>query len=371
MNRLIVPLLMGLTVALAGCSGGYQKPKPKPLVEIKPQITGRVVWTARMPDVEFPMTVAVNGSLFTVAASDGTVMALEAETGAVAWKASVGANLSAGVGSDGRVAAVVTSDGDVVALEAGKVLWKMPVGSRVASAPLVAGGRVFVLGVDRSVTAFDAQDGLRLWSVKRQGDSLSLAQAGVLMPFKDTLLVGQGPKLAGLDPSNGATRWDVPLSSPRGTNEIERLADLVGPAVRVGDAICARSYQAAVACLNAEQGSLQWSRNVGGLVGVAADAQYVIGADASDRITAWKASSGEVAWTSDAFLYRELSAPLILGPVVVFGDLDGNLIFLSTDRGATQLRVPTDGYGLAAPPVSLGMTLLAVTRNGGIFALRP
>jgi hypothetical protein len=57
--------------------------------------------------------------------------------------------------------------------------------------------------------------------------------------------------------------------------------------------------------------------------------------------------------------------------VVVFGDLVGNLIFLSVDKGATQLLVPTDGSPLAATPVTSGMTLLAVTRDGGLFALRP
>ena len=53
------------------------------------------------------------------------------------------------------------------------------------------------------------------------------------------------------------------------------------------------------------------------------------------------------------------------------GDLEGNLIFLSTDKGAAQLRVSTDGSPLAAAPVVSGMTLLAVTQNGGLFALRP
>lgn len=371
MNRLTGYVLAGLVALLSACSMGPDKPKPTPLVDIKPQITGRVVWSSRVSSVEFPLTVAVNSGRFTVADSDGTVMAIEAETGRVVWKGSAGAVLSAGVGSDGRVAAVVTREGNLVALEDGKVLWQMPLGFKVVTAPLVAGGRIFVVGIDRSVSAFDAQDGASLWSVKRPGDALSLSQTGVIVPFKDTLLVGQGAKLAGLDPSNGTVRWDLTMATPRGTNEVERLADLVGPSARVGDFICARSFQAAVGCVNAQLGTPLWSRNLGGRKGIAADAQYVVAADASDRITAWKMNSGDVAWTSDAFLHRELSAPASLGPVVVFGDLEGNLIFLSVDRGATQLRVSTDGSPLAAAPVTSGMTLLAVTRNGGLFALRP
>src|SRR5205823_1854176 len=180
----------------------------------------------------------------------------------------------AGVGSDGRFAAVVTRDGELVTLEAGRVLWRKPLALRITTAPLVAGERVFVLAGDRSLHAFDALDGTRLWEVRRPSDPLTLAQAGVLAPFKDTLLAGQGSRLAGLDPLNGDLRWEVPVGSPRGTNEVERLADLVAPAARVGDVICVRSFQASVGCVNPERGTLAWNKTVGGTDGIAADEQF-------------------------------------------------------------------------------------------------
>ena len=99
--------------------------------------------------MQFPLTVAVAGGAFTLGASDGTVLALAIDTGRELWRANVGAALSAGVGSDGRFAAVVTQAGELVTLEAGQVKWRKPIGTRVATAPLVAGERVFVLGVDR------------------------------------------------------------------------------------------------------------------------------------------------------------------------------------------------------------------------------
>ena len=36
-----------------------------------------------------------------------------------------------------------------------------------------------------------------------------------------------------------------------------------------------------------------------------------------------------------------------------------------------QLRLATDGSAIAAAPVAAGNTILVVTRNGGLFALRP
>jgi outer membrane protein assembly factor BamB len=241
----------------------------------------------------------------------------------------------------------------------------------VVTPPLVAGERVFVMGVDRAVHAFDAADGRRLWTLSRPGDALTLAQAGVLAAFRNTLLVGQGQRLAGVDPLRGTVQWEVPLAAPRGTNEVERLADLLGPAVRVGDWVCARAFQSAVACADAAKGSVLWSRTVGGIQAVAADAQQVFGADASDRITAWRADTGDVAWTNEKLLYRGLSGALAVGPSVVFGDSEGYVHFLATATGEQQLRLPTDGKAIIGTPVLAGTTLVVTTQSGGVYAFRP
>jgi outer membrane protein assembly factor BamB len=367
-------LLLG-ALALVACSG-TPKPKPAPLEPVTPQIGGRMVWNQRVEGVKFPLLVAVSetassGGVFTVAGSDGTVMALQAETGRELWRASLGAALSAGVGSDGRFASVVTRDNELVTLEAGRILWRAQLGARVATAPLVAGERVFVMSVDRAVQAFDALDGRKLWVLQRPGEPLTLSKAGVLGAFQDTLLVGQGARLAGVDPSRGALRWEVAVATPRGTNEVERLADLLAPAVRVGNVVCARSFQNAVGCVNAERGTLVWTRNVGGNEGIAADGELVVGADGSDRITAWRAATGEVAWTHDKLLYRDLSAPLLVGRTAIFGDGQGNLHLLAREDGTTLLRLTTDGSAVAAPPALSGKTMLVVTRAGGLFAFRP
>ena len=361
--------LLGAMALLLGCASG--KPKPQPLEPLTPKIAGRAVWNQRVDDIKFPLTVIAIRGTFIVAGGDGSVLALDAESGRELWRGSAGAKLSAGVGSDGRYSAVVTREGELVTFEQGEVKWRKSLGVRVNTAPLVAGERVFVLGADRAVQAFDAIDGRKLWALQRPGDPLSLAQTGVLVAFKDTLVVGQGPRMAGVDPLRGTLRWEVPVGSPRGANEIERLADLVGPVARVGDVLCTRSFQAAVGCVDAEKGTLVWSKNIGGTDGVSADAQFVFGADASDRITAWKTASGEVAWTSDKLQYRGLSTPLSVGKTVVFGDADGTVHWLSREAGEAQLRLTTDGGAIVAAPVVSGTTMLVVTRKGGLFAFRP
>lgn len=358
-----------LLALLAACSS--DKPKPTPLEAITPQIAGRLVWRARIEGAAPGLVVTARDAEFTVAAADGSVLALQADDGRETWRGNAGARLSAGVGSDGRYAAVVTRDNEVVVLERGAVKWRSRLASRVSTPPLVAGERVFVMGVDRVVHAFDVLDGRLLWTLQRPGEPLTLSQPGVVAAFKDTLVVGQGHRLTGLDPLRGTVRWEVALANPRGTNEVERLSDLIGPAVRVGDVVCARSFQVGVGCANAQLSTLLWTRNFGGVQAVGGDADLVVGADASDRITAWRASNGDLAWNNESLRYRGLSGPLVVGRTVIFGDAEGQVHFLDRADGKTLLRLATDGSPVVGVPVRTGNTILVVTRDGGLFAFRP
>jgi outer membrane assembly lipoprotein YfgL len=361
-------LAVGLT--LMACSS-TDKPKPTPLDPLTPTIAGRQVWSAQIGAISFPLTVAVRDGQFVAAASNGTVLALNADSGTEVWRAQAGAPLTAGVGTDGRFAAVVTRDNEVVAFEGGQVRWRQRVPARVVTAPLVAGERVFVVAVDRAVHAFDALDGRRLWTFRRPGDALTLAQAGVLMAARNQLLVGQAGRLVALDPLRGTVLWDLPLATPRGSNEVERLADLVGPAVRQGQRVCARAFQNAVGCVDLDRSLVLWTRNSAGATAVGGTDDRLFGGDASDRLTAWDAATGEVAWTSERLLYRGLSGALGVGPSVVFGDSQGQVHFLAAADGQFQLRLPTDGKPIVGTPVLSGTTVLVATRAGGLYAFRP
>lgn len=379
MKRLVHVTLISLAAAsLSGCSTisntwnnwfGDAKNKPAVLETLTGPASGRVVWSAKGDDITFPLSIATPGDRFVVASVDGSVRALAAADGRELWRGTAGAKLAAGVGSDGRFAAVVNRDNELVVLDNGAVVWKKALPTPVIAAPLVAGERVFALTLDRQVLAFDALDGRKIWELRRPGEPLTLAKAGVLMAYKDTLIVGQGARLAGIDPLKGQLRWEASVATPRGTNEVERLADLVGPAVRQGEVICARAFQSSVGCVNAERGSALWNRVVGGTNGIGADDQIVVAGDASDRMSAWKLANGDLAWSADQFQLRKLSAPVVLNKQIIVGDFEGQVHLLDRDTGKTRSRIATDGSPVAAITL-LGDTALVATRNGGLFAIK-
>lgn len=359
-----------LATTLAGCSlFGSDKPKPAALETLTGPATGRIVWSSKGDSIGFPLSVAAVGDRFVVASSDGVVRALAAADGRELWRGDVGSKLAAGVGSDGRFAAVINRDNQLVVLDAGRPVWRKLLPTPVIAAPLVAGERVFVLTLDRQVIAFDALDGRKIWDFRRPGDALTLAKGGVLMAYKDTLVVGQGGRLVGVDPLKGTLRWEASVAAPRGTNEVERLADLVGPAVRQGELVCARAFQSAVGCVNAERGSAVWSRAAGGMNGVGADDQVLVAGDASDRLSGWRLSNGDLIWSADQFQNRKLSEPVLLAKQVLLGDLDGYVHLLDRDTGKTRSRLATDGSQIVTLSL-LGDKVLAATKSGGLFAIQ-
>ncbi len=359
-----------LIAVLTACSGP-PKPKPAELPANVAVMGVRQAWSAKVPAVGFALQTNVSGDTVTVAGADGTVVAIDARTGTESWRASVGAPLSAGVGSDGSLAAVVTARNELVALQGGKVLWRQQLTAETFTAPLVAGRRVFVQTADRTTSAYDGQSGRRLWVQTRTAENLVLKKPSVLLAVGDTLVTGIGGRLVGINPANGSSRWESPIAAPRGTNDVERLVDLTGSVSRVGDNVCARAYYANVGCVDTSRGALLWTKPAVGAEGIGGDDRFVYGTEANGNVTAWRRADGERAWQSDRFKYRDLTAPLALGRSVIFGDSSGLLHFVSRDDGAPLNRLSPDGSAIAATPVLAANTVVVVTRNGGVFGYRP
>ncbi|MEJ8813254.1 outer membrane protein assembly factor BamB [Variovorax ureilyticus] len=360
-----------LIAALAACSG---TPRPKP-VELPANVAVmgvRQAWTLRIPAVNFPLSTQVSGDNVAVASSDGTVVVIDSRAGQEVWRANVGAPLVAGVGSDGTLVAVITANNELVALQGGKVLWRQRLSAQAFTQPLVAGRRVFVQTADRTMSAWDGQTGRRLWSQQRNAENLVLKKPGVLLAVADTLVVGVGGRLVGINPANGTSRWEAPIAAPRGTNDVERLVDLTGTASRVGDSVCARAYSASVGCVDTARGALVWTKPAAGADGVGGDDRFVYGTEDNGTVVAWRRADGERAWQqADLLKYHVLTAPLAVGRSLIIGDATGQLHFLSRDDGSALNRLTPDGSPIAATPVISGNTVVVVTRNGGVFGYRP
>jgi outer membrane protein assembly factor BamB len=365
-------LLMCLAgVVVIGCSGpSGPTPAEPPRIE-KPQRV-RVLWSASVGTAErFTFLPALAGGSVYAAARDGTVTRLDEKTGDVRWRAEVEVRLSGGVGADERTVAVASEEGEVVALDAqsGKVRWRARVSSEVLTPPAIGGGLVLVRSIDNRVFAFGAEDGKRRWVYQRAPSSLIVhAPAGITIAGGLAFAGFPGGKLAALAMGNGAVRWEATVATPKGSTELERVADVIGDPATQGREVCAAAYRSRVACYDARAaGGL--GRELASLSGVSLDARYAFVADDRGAVHALDRSNGQSVWKQDKLAYRQLSTPLAGGEAIAVGDFEGQEQFLARDTGVFVARRETGGGAVRAAPLRLGSGLLIQTEDGSVFAL--
>ena len=348
-------------------------PKPAALPPMSNPQPVRTLWSTNVgPAGIFIFSPAVIGDSIFAAARDGTVTRLEAATGKVVWKVSAGTLLSGGVGTDGKLVAVGTDKGEVIVLDAdkGTMRWRARVSSEVLAAPKVSRGVVLARTSDSRIFAFEALDGKRKWVYQRAAASLIVrSPAGMTIQDGNIFAGFSGGKMVSLQLETGALRWEVTVSQPKGSTELERVSDLSGDPAVIGREVCAASYQGRAACYEWQSGNQVWAREMSTLNGMSVDPRYAYVADEKGAVHSLDRSNGRSVWKQDRLAFRELTLALAIGSEVVFGDLEGIVHFVARDSGAFVARAATDGSKIRAAPVKLPNGVLVQTLNGGLFLL--
>ncbi len=366
-------VLLGAVALLGGCSlfSSDSKVKPAELTPIQATAELSVLWQGSVGKAgNFVFTPAVIDGSVIAAGHDGTIVRFDG--GREAWRISAGEKLSGGVGSDGKLVAVGTPKGEVLAFDAetGKPLWKSRVSSEVLAAPVIGEGLVVVRSGDSRIAGLDAKDGKRRWLYQLSMPTLTLrSNVGVLLGQKVVVAGFPGGKLVALNNQNGASIWDVAVALPKGATELERVADLSSLPVVQGREICAAAFQGRVACFDIGTGNLLWSRDISSSAGLDMDSQRVYVSDDKGSVYAYARDSGASLWKQDKLFMRRLSRPIALGSRVAMADFQGVLHLLNAEDGSFVARATTDGSAVPADPQRLGDGFVVQTRDGGVFAL--
>jgi len=379
-SRIIFTSLCVAALALtAGCSSlnpFAKKPstrnQPVALVDFKQTLPVHTLWSASVGKAgKYIFTPALVGNDIYTAAANGTITKLDASSGRTVWQIDAGMDLTAGVGSDGDTIVVSGVNGQILAFDnQGKLRWKAQASSEVLSAPAVGQGVVVVRSLDNRVIGLDAESGTRKWSLQRTTPSLSLRTAPGITIANGAAYVGlSGGRLLALALNNGAPRWEVPVGDPRGTTDLERIADISGTPVVAGRDVCAVSYQGRVACVDAVSGQGLWWKSFSSDVGVAVDERAVYASDERGALSAFSRNGGASLWRNNQLANRSLSTPAASGAVVAVGDYQGYVHFFSKQDGLMLARVATDGSPILAAPLVARGKFIFQTQSGTVVAI--
>jgi outer membrane protein assembly factor BamB len=379
----LAALVSASMLALSGCGSlnpfkDEPKFKPAELTTVNPTISLNATWQLGADDSPAgALTIVGTAAGPRVFAAQGRqVRVIDPAAGNVAQTLSADNALTTGAASDGTLAAAATRDGDVIAwdLATGKQLWKSSLNAEIISTPAVADGIVAVLTTDGRLVGFDATDGRRRWVVQRAAPSLTLRVASPVIGVRGGFLVGlPAGRVIALGSRDGQVRWETTFAQPKGSNEVERISDIMPAVGGLAGEFCVASYQGKVGCINVRDGRTSWQRDFSSNVGLAAGNGTIFATDDKSHVSAFSAA-GVSVWKNEALAYRQLTAPAVLPGAVAVGDLDGYVHLLSTDKGEIVGRVQAGSRALVGAPIALdigGQRLLVVqNRSGAIYAFQ-
>src|SRR5262249_6615419 len=156
---------------------------------------------------------------------------------------------------------------------------------------------------------------------------------------------------------------------PKGTTEVERLSDVVGPVAVNGSNVCAASFQGRIACGDSSNGTLRWAREFSAASGPGAGDKLVYAVDVKSHLYAFGREGGASAWRNDKMQNRGLTTPLALERAVVVGDFKGYVHFLRPDSGDFLARVEIGGGAVIARPQQWADGVIVQSQGGNIALL--
>ncbi len=245
----------------------------------------------------------------------------------------------------------------------------------LASAPVVAEGRVFTIDTTATVRAFDAQTGSQVWATRfgtDEGNAASMFGGGVAYAGGRIYATNGVGFTAALAASNGGIIWQVRPGGP-----------LRGAPTIAGDAVYVMSQDNQLYSLKTADGELNWSNaaalEIAGVFGTAAPAfaqGTVVAGFSSGELNAYRYENGRLVWqdalqrttirTSVSSLADIDADPVIdSGQVIALGQ-GGRMVALELISGQRMWELNI--AGISTPAVA-GEWVFTVTDDAKLLAV--
>ncbi len=367
--------------------------------------------SARTRQIMAPV-VADNGRVF-VLDGEATVSALDADTGAQAWKVNIrpderegarsgffgigGTGGTTGGGFGGGVAVgggkVFVSSGYriVTALDqaTGAVLWTTPVDVPIHGAPTVAGNRVFVVDVENQIQAFDIANGRQVWSYRGIPEPARIMRASSPAVTGDTVIAPfSSGEVVALRASTGQSVWQQVLSRTSRTSALSEIRDIAGRPVISRGVVYAVSHSGQLSALDIRSGQPKWAPLP--IAGVNAplpvgDVIYVVSKDG--ELTVINRDTGQIYWSRDlnegrvrqeggllGFFDRtvrpEWSGPMLASNRLVLTNSDGELVAFDPKTGAQTASLKLGAGPIYLAPAAYNGALYVLSDKGDLVSIR-
>ena len=379
--RWLLPVLLSLSLGACSTVSGWfdiddeDPTDPVPLVDIDQTVKIKKLWSTGVGDGQgkglYRLQPVIDGDRIYAASAEGEVKAVERGRGKTLWDTELDVELSGGVGVYEQAVFVGSADGIVIKLnaEGGAVEWQTQLSGEILSPPQADGRVVVVQTYDGRLQGLDFDSGEKLWTYDSNVPVLTIRGTSTPILRNGVAYAGfANGRVSAFNAMTEAILWESRVAISQGRSEIERIVDVDGTMVFIGNELYAASYQGRVVSIDATNGRKLWQQNVSSFSGVSQGFGNVYVADEDGTVTAYLRNGQGVRWQQDALGYRELSRPTPVNSYVAVADFEGYVHLMSQVDGSFVGRVKVDGDGARANMLTDGNTLYVFGNSGKLIA---
>ena len=330
--------------------------------------------------------VIAGGRIFAIDAI-AEISAFDAENGKLLWR--IDPRLEGGEedGFGGGLAYaagslfVATGFGHVLALDPsnGAERWRQDIGIPMRAAPVIAGGRIFVVTYDNQLWALSATDGAVQWSNAGIAETAGLLGAATPAVDNDIVIAPYSSgELLALRVENGRTMWSDSLGAQRpGAGSLAALNDINGSPVIDRGVVYAISHGGRLVAIDVRTGSRVWEKDISGLNTPWIAGEYLFVVTVDGDVVCLSRRNGRVKWVHSLPRFVDGShaepifwnGPLLLSDRLIVLGSNGDALAISPYSGRLlgRLEMP---HGVRVAPVAANGTLYVLTDDGDLVALR-
>jgi outer membrane protein assembly factor BamB len=300
----------------------------------------------------------------------GSIVGVGTDHGQIEWATPA----SGGIDSQARLdpahnqVYVGTDDGTLHALDAtgGKVRWSYHAKGAIEREPELAGDTVYVATAADRVFALDAVTGKWRWQYEREtpeGFTIH-GYAGPKMYGSDLLIGFSDGYLVSLSGATGDVVWARSLAAVS-----DQFVDVDSTPTVVGNVIYVSSYSGGLYSLDGKDGAVRWRVGIEGVGAVRVAGQRLYFAAPRQGLHAADLD-GHILWRQGLTRAGDLTAPMVVGPYLVFSGSRAGLFVVDRETGKL-LEIFNPGSGICAPAtIDPNTQRLYVLSNGGaLYAL--
>ena len=376
-------------LAMVGCSSSDNRFQPVEAPEIENRFALDEVWstsTGGVSDFYSELEAAFDASNVYTASRDGDVMALSQTSGDRIWSVDLSdependekrsARLSGGVAISGNKLAVGSENGYIYLLNSadGSIAWRAYLESEVVACPTfnASGTKLFVLDSRGNFSAFDTNTGEKLWVTGDAPQALRLrAQSNPVAIGDEYLLVGTSSgRVNVILQSNGATVNQITVGEAVGSNALERVADVSGTPLVLGNVLYAASFSGSL--VEYDFGTFNYLTRLGyqSSRDFGFDENSLLITSDDGTVYCLNRADNSQRWANTQLSYRNVTAPVVYGNYAVVGDYEGYVYFLDMQDGSIDYMDQVDSSGMYTEGKVKNGNLYLLARDGTLSCVR-